>query len=93
MGSPKANSFTQYEMSPQETAAGHTLSLETERVIQNLIAINAEEKLALVLDPYHPLEFTQQNAYKTGVIEILKYLLDCSTSMKQPKQGDENELS
>lgn len=69
------NIFTSWELLPEETAIGYTLSPEQCAVIQNDIAEAATRRLSLKYDPSTPLQFVQEEAYLKGKIETLRYML------------------
>lgn len=72
------HTFNKYQLTLDEQRSGQSLTLATKAVIQNLIVAAAEEKLALVLDPKNITEYSQQEAYLRGQIDILNHLLDLS---------------
>lgn len=78
MAKPLENAFQQWLLSPEEILQGSILQDLQRKVIQNEIAIAAQEKLALKFDPTNPLSFAQQEAELTGKIGILQFLLSQS---------------
>ena len=72
------NSFSSYQLTDKQALEGAVLTSLQKQCIQNLLAINAEEKLTLEYDLSDPNTFIQQEAYKKGAIEILQFLLDSS---------------
>ena len=50
--------------------------------MHNRLTAVAEEKLALELDPDNPLPYIQQEAYKKGQIDLLRYIIDSSDAMQ-----------
>jgi len=74
----KPNQFTSYTLSPNDELQGSILTDLQRKVIQNLLADIAMEKLFLDYDPEHPLHFTQKEAHAKGQIEILTYILNNS---------------
>lgn len=82
---PVATSFTRFDLSQTEWEEGSRLSSLQLAVIQNLIAVSAEEKIRLRYDPQNPLLFAQQEAELQGKIGILTYLIECSKSVSQPQ--------
>jgi hypothetical protein len=69
------NTFTQYELTPEELITGYSLSPEQRAVIQNDIAEAAQQKVGLKYDPMQPLLFAQKEAELQGRINILQYML------------------
>lgn len=69
------NSFTSYFLSREDELKGSILSPLQIQCIQNLLSGVAEEKIALMFDPREPNLFLQQEAYKRGQLDTLKYLL------------------
>jgi hypothetical protein len=69
------NSLTTYELTPSESHEGQILGALNYCVIQNLKAQYVEEKLNLLFDPEHPLKYAQQEAYLSGQIDVLNYIL------------------
>jgi len=72
------NSFSTYNLSEKEALEGSILTDLQQKCLQNQLAIHAEEKLSLQYDPEKPMTFVQQEAYKKGAIDILRYLIDAS---------------
>lgn len=69
-------SFTKYNLTQEEYIAGSNLSLQTQQVLQNLLADCAELKLNLIFDATNPSDFIQNEAMLSGKINILRELLD-----------------
>lgn len=78
MAKPLENVFQQWLLSPEEVQQGSILQDLQRKVIQNEIAIAAQEKLALKFDPLNPLLFAQQEAELAGKIGILQFLVSQS---------------
>lgn len=76
MPTPVNNTFTTYELTPEEERIGHALSPLTLCVIQNALAELAQTKLNAVYDPTQPLQYAQADATLTGKMEILRWLQD-----------------
>ena len=74
------SSFSQYELTEEEELQGQILSVTQAHVIQNQLAACAEEQLLIKFDPEKTQQFVQENSFKQGQIEILKYLLIMSES-------------
>lgn len=87
-----ANSFTTYQLTDEEMLVGSVLTIQQREVLQNLLSVNAEEMLTLDYDVDKPLSFVQQQGYKRGWIDCLKYILDASQSAielnQQPQQPE-----
>jgi hypothetical protein len=79
------NSFSTYELTEEEESNGSIFTEDQLRVLQNKLAEVAEEKIALEFDPSEPLLFQQQEAYKRGQLDMLRYLLDMSASCVQAR--------
>ena len=75
------SSFLTFTLTPAETKAGSTFTLDQKAVIQNLIGGIAEEKIALTFDPTNPQVFIQREAELMGQLGILKYLLSLESSI------------
>lgn len=80
------NSFSTFSLNEDEELQGSILTINQKEVIQNQLAIHAEEKLAIEFDTNKPNEFSQQEAYKRGCIDTLRYLLDNSTICEETLQ-------
>lgn len=72
------NSFSSFDLLEEEETQGSILTITQKQVIQNEIALMAEEKLNLVFDPEKPSLYTQEEAYKKGQLDALKHRLTCS---------------
>lgn len=72
------NSFTSYELTPQEQLQGSILNTLQLQVLHNHLADIAEEKLALDYNPEHPLLYAQTEAALNGNIKFINYLIDAS---------------
>jgi hypothetical protein len=77
------NSFTSWEMTEEEVKVGSILTIAQAQVLQNQLALCAEEKLAIEFDPQNPAEYCKQEAYKRGQIDILRHILDTSEALQQ----------
>jgi len=86
------NLFTSWDLTTKEYLIGSILQLAQQQVIQNQIALLAEEKDALLLDPEHPLLFMQAEAEKRGQIASLRYLLDSSDAAEIQLNDPETDL-
>lgn len=86
-----SNSFSSYSLSEEEVTQGTILTLTQQQVIQNRLVIIAEEKLALEYDSTSPSAFMQQEAYKKGQIDILRYMLDDSLALQELQEVQAND--
>ncbi len=75
--------FVSYILTDQEQRQGSILSHLNKMVIQNLINLCAEEKVAMDFDPDAPQKFLQQEAELKGQILILQQLLIASDEAEQ----------
>lgn len=80
------NRFTQYELTPLEIQVASRFNDLQQKLIQNLIAEAALEKVSLTFNPANPLQFAQQEAELHGKMEILEYLL--SQSQQYQSEGE-----
>lgn len=71
-----------YELTDQELEEGTLLTITQKQVIQNQLAVCAEEQLALEMDVDAPNRYFQQHAFKKGQIELLQYLLAMSEAVE-----------
>ena len=92
MSSIIANSFTAYQLTDEEVLAGSVFTIAQREVLQNLLSVNAEERLTLEYDVTNPTTFIQQDAYKRGWIDCLKYILDTSTAVIEANQEPQPPL-
>lgn len=84
----KATTFTAYVFSEQELNAACTFSSLNILYLKTVQADAAQQKLNLVLDPYTPLKYTQDESFLAGQIAILQYLLDITPIVAI---GDKND--
>lgn len=77
------NSFSTYELTDQELEQGSMYTITQKQVLQNHLAVCAEEKIALELNTSDPQQFIQQEAYKRGQMDTLRYLLEQSEAIEQ----------
>ena len=82
MAIPKLNSFTSFELSESEQLIGSSLGYEQSCVIRNQLASIAEQKLSLMFDTKDPYAMIAQDAFLSGQIKILQWLLDSSEAAK-----------
>tara|TARA_R110002096_G_scaffold288750_4_gene482554 strand:+ start:434 stop:757 length:324 start_codon:yes stop_codon:yes gene_type:complete len=86
-GHLKLNTFSSYSMLEEDVITNSIFTLGQVQVLQNLLAVKAEEKLVLEYDVANPTSFIQQESYHRGQIELLQYLLDNSLACQ--RLGDE----
>lgn len=72
------NAFSSYDLTETEVLQGAILTNLQKQVLQNLLAVNAEEKLHLEFDPLNPSGFIQQESYKKGQIDAISYIISSS---------------
>lgn len=90
------NTFTTFELTPQEELQGSILTIGQKQVIHNKLADVANEKLALILDSNNLDRYIQQEASLKGQMDILQYLLDSSETMEEilaTNNNPENNLT
>jgi hypothetical protein len=83
MATLAANDFSSYVLTEEEIIQGQILTIAQEQVIQNQLSDCAMEKIALPYDPNNTTAFAQQEAYKRGQMDALRYILDCSLAAKE----------
>jgi len=79
------NSFSRYYLTDEEELNGSTFTIDQIQVLQNDLASIAEEKINLEFDPKNPEEFIQAEAFKSGQIALLQYMLERSEAMKEAR--------
>jgi len=72
------NEFSSYELTDEEAIQGAIFTITQKQVMQNHLAQIAGEKLALEFDVTNPNKFIQDDSYKKGQLDFVKYLIDCS---------------
>ncbi len=72
------NSFVTWELTDEEHKQGSMLTITQLQVLQNNIAMAAEEKLALVPDLTDQLAYFRAEARLAGYIEALKFIAEQS---------------
>tara|TARA_R110000744_G_scaffold372015_2_gene483372 strand:+ start:10101 stop:10397 length:297 start_codon:yes stop_codon:yes gene_type:complete len=72
------SSFSFYDLTEEEELQGQILTVTQAHVIQNQLATCAEEKLMIKFTPESQQQFVQEDSYKQGQIDILKYILTMS---------------
>jgi hypothetical protein len=77
------NTFSSYKLTEEEELSGNILTSLQVMVIQNQIALLAEQKLALIYDPSEPQSYGIQIAFLSGKLEILQQLLSNSVEANE----------
>jgi hypothetical protein len=77
------NEFTSYNLNDQEQLEGALLTTVQKQVLQNQLSICASEMMALEYDTTNPASFAQQEAYKRGQIECLRFILASSDASQE----------
>lgn len=72
------NNFSSYNLTDDEVREGSIYTITQLELLQNDLAAAAEEKLVLEFDTTNPQTFIQQEAFKRGQIELLRYIIDRS---------------
>lgn len=83
------NTFAAFAMTPAEELEGSILTISQIQVLQNDLAANAEEMLVLEFDPLHPELYSQQESYKRGQMDILRFIMDRSMSSIEIRDNPE----
>lgn len=81
-----ATSFTAYQLTDEEVLAGSILTIGQKEVLQNLLSVTAEQKMALEFDVANPETFIQEEARLKGWIECIRYQLDASQAGVEANQ-------
>jgi hypothetical protein len=74
------NEFSTFKLTDQEALEGCILTITQKEVLHNLLAANASELLGLEYDIKEPSSYIQQEAYKRGAIDVLRFILASSDS-------------
>ena len=77
------NDFSSYELNEEEALQGSILTITQKQVIQNDIAVYAEEKLNLEFDTNNQMLFIQQESKLAGQIQALRYRLQSSEASEE----------
>lgn len=77
------NAFASYQLSQSEEEAGQIFNLNQKMVLQNKLALIADEKINLLFDTNNPQLFIQREAELTGQMNIIKWLLDTSNAVEE----------
>jgi hypothetical protein len=77
------NEFTSYDLDESEQLEGSVLTTTQKQVLQNQLSICAAELLALEYDTAEPQSYIQQEAYKRGQIEQIRFILASSDAAQE----------
>lgn len=80
--------FNAYELTAEEELQSQLLTQLQSARLQNLLAKASRDKIDIQFDPDKPLHFAQQEAFASGQIQLLRYLLDCNTVAQQQLKGE-----
>lgn len=75
MATLKSGTFGEYELSRNETLGGSVLSLPQKMVLQNELAMIANNRINLDFDPQNPTKFAQDEAFLKGQMSIIRVML------------------
>lgn len=78
-----SSSFMRFEMTEREQLTSQILSHENKAYLKNLLADHAEEQLRDVFNPNDVQVWMQAQSKRTGMIEILRYLLEQSLASEE----------
>jgi hypothetical protein len=78
MATPLPSNYCRYNLTAEEELNGSILTNNQKYVLSNMLMDYVDQKENLTFDPTKPHEFMQQEAYKKGIIEILRHILDAS---------------
>jgi hypothetical protein len=84
-GSLVPNSFSSYFLSDDDALEGSILSSVQKKVIQNRLAIRAEQKINLKIDATDPLSSLQEEAALAGEILAYRTILEDSVTSDEIK--------
>ena len=77
------NSFSSYNLSPEEEESGQVLNSNQKMVLQNKLCAIAEEKIRLTYDSTMPIVFAQREAELQGQMSVIQWLLDSSEKIEE----------
>jgi hypothetical protein len=84
--------FGEYELSKREQLEGSVLSLPQKMVLQNELAMIANNRINLDFDPTNPTRFAQDEAMLKGQMSIIRVMLlrsdEAELSLKQLAQDN-----
>lgn len=78
-----SNPFQLVTLTASEEQGGSILNSVQKAVLQNRRVEIAVQKLNLPFTPSHPLEYTQQEAFLRGQLDLIQWLFDLSDSTEQ----------
>lgn len=78
-----SSSFMRFEMTEREQLTSQILSHENKAYLKNLLADHAEDQLRDVFNPNDVQVWMQAQSKRTGMIEILRYLLEQSLASEE----------
>lgn len=78
MGTRIVNTFTTFELTPEEERNGNLLSPHHKMVLQNRRSMYAQERMNMELDLKDAEAFLGQEAYLKGKMDLITELLDSS---------------
>ena len=67
--------FTHYDLTTREILAGSILSSDQQAVLQNELAMIAEQRTNLDYDATNPVKFAQDEAFLKGQMSIIRVML------------------
>lgn len=70
--------FTHWKLSDEEVLMGSILNINQKQVMQNELAMIAEQRTTQDYDPRNPLKFAQDEAFLKGQMSILRVMLSRS---------------
>lgn len=77
------NDFSSYSLNEEEEKEGAMLTITQKQVIQNEISVFAHELLELRFDPDEPNKYIQEESYKRGQLDALRFRLQCSEAAEE----------
>ena len=78
-----SNDFTSWDLNIDEALAGSLLNQMQKQVIQNDLAIAAQQLLNEEFDPANPLAFARQQAFLQATIRTYRFILDRSSTAEE----------
>ncbi len=84
------NTFTTYHLDNDEFTSGSVLSTNQRMLLQNELALKAEEKLSIEVDTERPLAHVQTYAWHDGYIAAIRYMLELSSALQEQEQSDQS---
>ena len=86
-----SSSFMRFEMTEREQLTSQILSHENKAYLKNLLADQAEEQLRDLYNPAEPVIWMQAQAKRSGMMEVLRFLLDQSLASEEIMAGISQE--